>query len=148
MSSRAGTVVILAAWVASWGLAWVHLAFVFLPAVGAPILLYCALASRLDALDWRRKEVSVFLPLSREAVWHNRRARLVRRRDELRKKKRACEVLMDKCHEPHELTRVPVLVAERDAAHRALVMLFEDIQRLEAAWELEDRERDYRRLSA
>ena len=149
LTRRWGTLVVVVAWVASWGLLFVHGAFALIPSV--------LFACWFIFLPWvigrfpgdSRNAVppctTIFLPVSMESERHNARARLRQRIATLAEGKRACQELIDTATE-EEATRIPVLEAERDAAEREITRLWQDIHRLEAGWKREDRERKYKEL--
>lgn len=149
LTSRAGTVVVVVGWLSSWGLVWVHGAFLILiwAALGAMII--GILASGGCPCKNCRSGISyttfIPFPIKKKSERHNERARLYRRIAALDEGKRACQELIETATE-EEATRIPVLEAERDAAEREIERLQEDIRRLEAGWEREDRERKYKEL--
>ncbi len=90
-----------------------------------------------------------YLPHGRDSARHNDRVRLLRRIERLRCKISSCHELIE--HTPEdtpEVSHVPVLLAERDAADREIERLEEDVEMMRVGWELEDRERQYRKLTS
>jgi hypothetical protein len=120
---RVGTVLIVFVLCGMWGLLWINGSFGY-------------------------KHSLVWLPVKRREARHNSRAHLLRRKERLRRKADNCTQLIRDSTEEYERLRLPVLGAERDAAEREIQRLEEDIERMENAWKIEDRERDYRKLTA
>ena len=148
MRGRAGSVVLVFAWLGTWGLSHLHGLFIFLVFATGFVLVAGAWGTRDMAFGRRPDlEVPILLPWGRETLRHNARARLLRQLGALKEKQQGCERLMNEIPKD-ELTRVPVLEAERDAAARELVRVNDDLARLKKTWQREDREREYRKLTA
>ena len=142
LTRRWGTLVVVIAWVSSWGLLFVHGSFVYLPIGLASVVL---VLGPVVIENYERAFDFVLFPLTRRHVRHNTRARLERRVQCLAEDKKVCRELIETATE-EEATRIPVLEAERDAAEREIARLKDDIRRLEAGWKREDRERKYKEL--
>lgn len=109
-----------------------------------------ACISRNEADYSNGKKVLVWWPVTRGNFRHNRRARLLRRKAACEEKAERCEALAEQLSEGWggDPLREPVLAAERADAKRRAEMLDGDVKRLEASWQHEDREREYRRLTS
>lgn len=146
LTRRWGTLILGVVWLGSWGLVFVHPVIIALPvtattAIGGlwPII---RLWDGYNSGDLSRR--FVLLPFLSRDVRHNTRGRLLRKVEKLEEKQRLCDELMESLDDPQ---RVIVLEAERDAAQREQSRLEDDIERLEASWEVEDRERAYKRIT-
>jgi hypothetical protein len=148
MRGRIGTVVVVAVWLGQWGTLYIHGAFIFLTTLVSIVIITGLIVSRDEAFNFGGAEKSrVWMPWTRRELRHNARARLLREIATLKEKQTGCEALI-RGFRGDEATRIPVLEAERDAAARELVRLNDDLARLKMTWLREDREREYRRLTA
>jgi hypothetical protein len=145
---RVGTVLIVFVLCGMWGLLWINGSFAILVGGLWFVALLGSISSRDGALNFGYKHSLVWLPVKRREARHNSRAHLLRRKERLRRKADNCTQLIRDSTEEYERLRLPVLGAERDAAEREIQRLEEDIERMENAWKIEDRERDYRKLTA